>query len=272
MRDFGKVFSRIWESADFRALSEDGRTLVLYLLTCQHGTIAGVFRVPDGYASEDLQWSSQRVSKGFDELDKKGFAMRCNETKWVWVRKFLEWNPLENPNQVKSAVKVSAGVPDSCGWKPAFLRVCGPLLGIEAPPEKNPSETLLKGLPNQEKEQKQEQEKEQEQKQDASPASLTFSHKTVLAEGVNETHLKDWIKARKSALTETAWAGLKAEALKAGIEPAEAVRICAVKGWRGFDSTWNWRSAALDAKPETDARDNEILRLMRKQQGEVIDA
>jgi hypothetical protein len=102
--------------------------------------------------------------------------------------------------------------------------------------------------------------------------SPAWSTKSVIAEGVDATHLKDWIKARKSALTETAWAGLKAEASKAGIEPAEAVRICAVKGWRGFDSTWNWRSAALDAKPETDARDNEILRLMRKQQGEVIDA
>lgn len=104
----------------------------------------------------------------------------------------------------------------------------------------------------------------------AQPA--TFSAKRVLAEGVDATHLKDWVKARKSPLTETAWKGLKAEAEKAGITPAEAVRICAVKGWRGFNSTWNWRSAANDAPSVADDRDAEILRLMGQKRGEVIDA
>jgi len=146
MRDYGKVFSRIWESTDFRSLSEDGRTLVLYLLTCQHGTIAGVFRVPDGYACEDLQWSSERVSERFGELFDKGFATRCDATKWVWVTKFLEWNPPENPNQRKAAAKVALSVPDGCAWKRAFMRVCGPSLGLESPvdnqPLANPSETV----------------------------------------------------------------------------------------------------------------------------------
>lgn len=166
MRDYGKVFSRIWESTDFRSLSEDGRALVLYLLTCQHGTIAGVFRVPDGYACEDLQWTPERVAEGFANLHTKGFATRCEDTKWVWVTKFLEWNPPENPNQRKAAAKVIASVPAQCGWKPDFMRVCGPSLGLEAPQFEatpaNPSETVGERLPNQK------QEQEQEQKQDTS--------------------------------------------------------------------------------------------------------
>jgi hypothetical protein len=157
MRDYGKVFSRIWESADFRSLSEDGRSLVLYLLTCQHGTIAGVFRVPDGYACEDLQWPSERVAEGFADLQAKGFATRCEGTKWVWVTKFMEWNPPENPNQRKAAAKVAQSVPDSCGWKLDFMRVCGPSLGLETPAKGNPSLTVVKPLPNQYQEQKQEQ-------------------------------------------------------------------------------------------------------------------
>ncbi len=161
MRDYGKVFSRIWESADFRSLSEDGRTLVMYLLTCQHGTIAGVFRVPDGYATEDLQWTVERVLAAFAELHRKGFANRCETTKWVWVVKFLEWNPPENPNQRKSAVKIVASVPDACAWKPDFMRVCGPMLGINPVPEGNPSQTLGEGSLNQKQEQKQEQEQKQ---------------------------------------------------------------------------------------------------------------
>jgi hypothetical protein len=138
MREYGKVFSQIWESDDFRSLTEDGRTLVLYLLTCKHATITGVFRVPDGYACEDLQWSSERVSEGFRDLFAKGFATRCGASKWVWVTKFLEWNPPENPNQRKAAAKVALTVPDSCGWKREFMRVCGPLLGLEPPVDNQP--------------------------------------------------------------------------------------------------------------------------------------
>lgn len=165
MREYGKVFSAIWESADFRSLSEDGRTLVMYLLTCQHGTIAGVFRVPDGYACEDLQWSVERVSEGFQNLKDKGFATRCEASKWVWVTKFLEWNPPENPNQRKAAAKVINSIPSGCAWKPEFMRVCGPSLGLEAPkfdaPHANPSGTVVEPFLNQYQEQKQEQEQKQ---------------------------------------------------------------------------------------------------------------
>lgn len=148
MRDYGKVFSAIWESSDFRALDEDGRSLVLYLLTCQHGTIAGVFRVPDGYASEDLQWSSERVAQGFAKLAAKGFANRCEATKWVWVRKYLEWNPPENPNQRKAAAKIAQSIPAQCRWRSAFFEVCGPSIGLAAlahsKPSANPSVTVPK--------------------------------------------------------------------------------------------------------------------------------
>lgn len=158
MRDYGKVHTSFWASPNVRALSEDGRTLAMYLLTCPHGTIAGVFRLPDGYASEDLQWDAKRVREGFAELLKNGFANRCETTKWVWVVKHLEWNPPENPNQRKSAAKVAMQIPDGCAWKADFMRVCGESLGVELAPQSNGSETVPKPLANQEQEQEQEQE------------------------------------------------------------------------------------------------------------------
>jgi hypothetical protein len=152
VRDYGKVYARIWESADFRALSDDGRMLVMYLLTCQHGTISGTFRLPDGYACEDTGWDAERVAKGFANLSEKGFAYRCATTKWVWIVKFLQWNAPENPNQRKAAVKQALAVPENCSWRADFLKACGPALGIE-----NPSLTVVEGLPNQKQKQKQEQ-------------------------------------------------------------------------------------------------------------------
>ena len=157
MRDYGKVHTSFWTSATTRSMSEDGRTLAMYLLTAPHGTIAGVFRLPDGYACEDLQWTSERVSEGFAELLRNGFANRCETTKWVWIIKHFEWNPPENPNQRKSVAKIASQVPDECCWKRRFHSESGRFWGAEPEKKSNPSGTLSEPFLNQEQEQEQEQ-------------------------------------------------------------------------------------------------------------------
>lgn len=131
MRDYGKVHSSFWTSDTTRSMSEDARHLALYLLTSPHGTISGVFRLPDGYVCEDLQWSSERVSETLTELLNKGFANRCETTKWVYICKHFEWNKPENPNQRKSAKKIALSIPDSCCWKPLFMQVWADFLEIK---------------------------------------------------------------------------------------------------------------------------------------------
>jgi len=161
MRDYGKVYTSFWSSATIRGLSDDGRILALYLMTSPHTTIIGAFRLPDGYVCEDLQWSIERVSVTLTELFDNGFANRCETTKWVWIRKHLDWNPPENPNQRKSCAKVSQQIPDECGWKLEFMRVCGEVIGIEPPKKANPSQTVTEPFLNQKQEQEQEQNKKQ---------------------------------------------------------------------------------------------------------------
>jgi hypothetical protein len=156
MRDYGKVHTSFWTSETTRSLSEDGRALALYLLTSPHSTIAGVFRLPDGYVCEDMQWAPERVAEGFRNLELKGFANRCETSKWVWIRKFIEWNPPENPNQRKGAIKAAMLAPKDCCWLPDFMRDCGDLLGIKQEEKSNPSATLPKPFLNQEPEPEQE--------------------------------------------------------------------------------------------------------------------
>lgn len=155
MREYGKVYSTFWSSSTTQSLSDDGRLLALYLMTCSHSTIAGVFRLPDGYVAEDLGWSGERVHQGFAELFAKGFANRCATTKWVWVVKHLEWNKPENPNQRKSAAKIAQSVPQECAWKLDFMRVCGESLGLEHLPKTNHTATVPEPFLNQEQEQEQ---------------------------------------------------------------------------------------------------------------------
>ena len=133
MRDYGRVYTAFWTSEDIRSLTDDGRLLALYLLTSPHSTIAGVFRLPDGYASDDLQWGTERVSEGFHELLGKGFVDRCETTKWVWIRRFLDWNAPDGPNQWKAARKVAALIPAECRWKAQFSQVFARAAGDPPP-------------------------------------------------------------------------------------------------------------------------------------------
>jgi hypothetical protein len=132
VREWGKVPSAFWSMPAIARMSDDGLVLLLYLMTCGHGTIAGVYRLPDGYIQEDLgvKWPAERVAKGFEELLNNGFAYRCKSTKWVWVVKHLEWNRPENPNQRKAAIKMALSVPPECIWRTEFMRRAGPDLGI----------------------------------------------------------------------------------------------------------------------------------------------
>ncbi|WP_175783103.1 hypothetical protein [Burkholderia anthina] len=59
--------------------------------------------------------------------------------------------------------------------------------------------------------------------------------------GVPPEIVKDWLAVRKTkrmAPTVTAFDDAKAEADKAGISMAEAVRTCVIRGWGGFNASW----------------------------------
>lgn len=106
MRDYGKVYTLFWTSEDVLSMTEDERTLALYLLTCPHGNMLGCFRLPDAYASDDLRWKPERVSKGFSGLVAKGYIYRCERSFWVVIMRYLKWNQFENPNVGKAAGKL----------------------------------------------------------------------------------------------------------------------------------------------------------------------
>ncbi len=228
MRDYGRVHSAFWSSGTTRGMSEDARHLALYLLTCPHGTIAGVFRLPDGYACEDLQWSSERVREGFVELFRNGFANRCETTKWVWIAKHFEWNPLENPNQRKSAARIFAQVPDNCVWKADYTRDCGVFLGMQDESPGNRSETLSKPFPNQEQYQYQKQEK----KNKTPPARDERARGALTSTDGFDRFWDRWPRKIGKAQAEKAWAKLRPEApLQAQILVAVG-RQCESDAWR----------------------------------------
>lgn len=66
--------------------------------------------------------------------------------------------------------------------------------------------------------------------------------------GVEKQHAEDWLAVRKTKragpVTETAWEAVVREAANAGIPVGEAVRICAVRSWVGFNADWGWQQSS----------------------------
>ncbi|ULQ47418.1 YdaU family protein [Flagellatimonas centrodinii] len=88
-------------------------------------------------------------------------------------------------------------------------------------------------------------------------ARATLGQAFLAELGVPEATARDWLAVRerkRAPLTETAWAGMEREAARAGITAAEAVRICAERGWQGFNADWDWRGGGnvRQLRPGTD--------------------
>lgn len=106
-------------------------------------------------------------------------------------------------------------------------------------------------------EESREEEKKEEEKKPRIRAAATTS-----LDGVPENMLADFIAVRKAKragpLTDTAIAGLKREAAKAGLTLEQAVRACIEFGWQGFNAGWYAdrskttlaKNAAIDPCPQ----------------------
>lgn len=125
MRDYGKIHTGFWASETMLGLESDARLLAIYLMTSQHTTMLGAFRLPDAYACEDLGWNSERFQNGLKTLSEAGFVKYDRATKVVWIVKFVKWNRPDNPNQQKSIAKLAQALPDSLAFKHEILASIG---------------------------------------------------------------------------------------------------------------------------------------------------
>lgn len=137
--------------------SDDTKLLALYLLTCEHRTVEGLFRLPKGYILADLGWEAERLAEPFAQLLRDGFIEYDSRTRLCFLVNALEYQAPENPNQITAAMRYLDGLPKS----PLFGRLveqaalwCEPLAerlqeplaerlpkGFGKPPSPSPSPT-----------------------------------------------------------------------------------------------------------------------------------
>ena len=110
---YSKIDSMFWRDQKNRKLSDDGKLLFLYLLTCPHRSSIGLYYLPEQYVASDIKWTLERVQKGFKELLQNGCIKYDKDNEIVFIKNFLRYNSFENSNQIRGALKYLITLPDT---------------------------------------------------------------------------------------------------------------------------------------------------------------
>jgi hypothetical protein len=103
MREFSKVSPKVWRDKKFRNLTSiDAQLAFLFFLTCDHQNSAGSYRVPDGYAAEDLGWTIPRYVEARNLVVNAGLVVFDIDTAELFISGWFDTNPSMNPKHARS--------------------------------------------------------------------------------------------------------------------------------------------------------------------------
>ena len=95
---YTKIEDGLWRKMKQAKLSETAKILYLYLFTCPHRNMVGLYYIPFAYCSADLDMKPETVSKRFQELQNTGLLLYDESEERLLLPAFLRVNPLVNAN------------------------------------------------------------------------------------------------------------------------------------------------------------------------------
>lgn len=110
---YNTVAGIFWRDRKIRGLSEDGRMLAIYFLTCEHRTTEGFYNLPRVLVIDDLRWNTGRFDAACMELADVGFARYDTNAEVVFITKGLKYNTPLGVKSIKGAVVAVDTVKDA---------------------------------------------------------------------------------------------------------------------------------------------------------------
>ena len=218
---YSRIDSLLWTDDKYKRLSDDGKFLFIYLFSCPHRNILGYYFLPIPYGSFDLGWDTKRFTKGLDELSKNDFISYDYDTNIIFVKNFLRYNPLENPNQAKGAIKALRSLPENVVDK--GLIKC--LEQTNKPFIEPLLELLYERLAKQETEEEEETEEVKESNVPASAEDATPEPKEECRYQEDSTEYKAAIYLREQILNFNPKCKVPADTVKALQQWADTIRL-----------------------------------------------
>ena len=120
MAHFFAVSPRFWDDEKVAAWTDAQQKLALYLLTCKHRNLEGLYVLPLSYAAEDCNWSVTKTRRNMTELCKAGFCEYDETSKVVLIAKALDYYQPKSEKQLKGALNDLSSIPET-GLQARFL-------------------------------------------------------------------------------------------------------------------------------------------------------
>lgn len=100
---FTKLSSAVWRSKRFRPLPASAKLLYLYLASNEHQTSIGAYRLPDGYALDDLgsNWTEKALNSARDLLVKAELIAFDEDASTYYLLRWFKHSPPMNASHAQ---------------------------------------------------------------------------------------------------------------------------------------------------------------------------
>lgn len=109
---YRKISTRFWEDRVVTELTSGTRFLFLCLLTCREITPLGIMTFNRDAFRTRTGLSFKNLRRSLSELEENGLIRMDPESLLIVIPNFLKHNPPENPNVVKSYIKLASEFPE----------------------------------------------------------------------------------------------------------------------------------------------------------------
>lgn len=113
MAKFASVSPGFWTDEMVRGWNDAQQKLALYLLTCEHRNLQGIYRLPLRYAADDLLWSEAKLKKHLGRLIEDGFVEFDERVSVVLLPQALRYYQPTTDRQLQGAIQALAKVPET---------------------------------------------------------------------------------------------------------------------------------------------------------------
>src|SRR5690606_25853760 len=117
--------------------NEQAKLFYLYLLTCEHQSSAGCFRLPDAYAAADLAWSEIDLAAAREAGAEAGLIVHDRQTEEYFVPRWFKHNPGTNPKHRKGIERLISDLDSD------HVREAAEAEFMESVPTENPLDTPM---------------------------------------------------------------------------------------------------------------------------------
>lgn len=116
MAHYYPISPLFWTDAEVRGWSDNTKLLALYLLTCDHRNLEGLYRLPLAYVEADLGWAPDDLTGYIDPLYKADFCRYDEAAQVILIPRALKYHQPRSTPQVTGAVRALKAVPDTTLW------------------------------------------------------------------------------------------------------------------------------------------------------------